>query len=109
MFSAYELNPVAQTAQEHVAIPEGLDLDAWIVPSEAAAADKLVAEPEEPRVRKNKKGKEKEVNGKSRKGKKKPNDGVDVVSSSVAPEVEVAEDNAADVERVRIFTTRGLQ
>ena len=109
MFSAYELNPVAQTAQEHVAIPEGLDLDAWIVPSEAVAANKLVVEPEEPRVKKNKKGKEKEINGKSRKGKKKPNDDIDVVSSSVAAEVEITEDNAADVERVRIFTTGELQ
>jgi hypothetical protein len=60
LFSAYELNPVAQATQGHVAIPGGLDLDAWIVPSESAPADKLAAEPEKPRVRKNKKSKEKE-------------------------------------------------
>ncbi|KAE9401969.1 Ap3d1 protein [Gymnopus androsaceus JB14] len=32
LFSSYELNPVAQYAQESVPVPEGLDLDAWIVP-----------------------------------------------------------------------------
>ena len=32
LFDAYELNPVAQRAQEMLAPPEGLDLESWIVP-----------------------------------------------------------------------------
>ncbi|TFY71813.1 hypothetical protein EVG20_g1192 [Dentipellis fragilis] len=32
LFSAYDLNPVAIAAQASVPIPDGLDLDAWIVP-----------------------------------------------------------------------------
>jgi len=32
LFSGYELNPVGTNAQASVAIPEGLDLDSWIVP-----------------------------------------------------------------------------
>ena len=31
LFGSYELNPVANCAQASVPIPEGLDLDAWIV------------------------------------------------------------------------------
>ena len=32
LFGAYELNAVALSAQASVPVPEGLDLDAWIVP-----------------------------------------------------------------------------
>ncbi|KAI0050601.1 Ap3d1 protein [Auriscalpium vulgare] len=32
LFSLYELNPVNLAAQNNVPVPEGLDLDAWIVP-----------------------------------------------------------------------------
>ena len=32
LFSGYDLNPVGINAQASVAIPEGLDLDSWIVP-----------------------------------------------------------------------------
>jgi len=32
LFSGYELNPVGINAQASVAVPEGLDLDSWIVP-----------------------------------------------------------------------------
>jgi len=32
LFSAYELNSVNSAAQDSISVPEGLDLDAWIVP-----------------------------------------------------------------------------
>uniref|UniRef100_A0A0W0GBD1 AP-3 complex subunit delta n=1 Tax=Moniliophthora roreri TaxID=221103 RepID=A0A0W0GBD1_MONRR len=69
LFSSHVLNPVAQTAQASVPIPEDLDLDAWIVPPP------IVAEPkaeEDKKVKKGRKGKGKEVNGsKSKNGKKR--------------------------------------
>lgn len=62
--SAYELNPVASAAQTSVPIPDGLDLDAWIVPSmqvhlpdEDEGAGEVAGEK---KVKKSKKGKEKE-------------------------------------------------
>jgi AP-3 complex subunit delta len=101
LFSRYELNPVAASAQASVPIPEGLDLDAWIVPSEASAIAEDVVENEEPHVKKSKKGQEREMNGKSRKGKKKRNEDRNVVPSPpMATEVEAAEE-AAETERVR--------
>ncbi|GAW04764.1 Adaptor protein complex AP-3 delta subunit [Lentinula edodes] len=71
LFSSYELNPVAQHAQESVPIPEGLDLDAWIVPP---PADPLsLSEPGEKKAKKKiKKEKGKDgVSGSGNKGKKK--------------------------------------
>ncbi|KAJ7459062.1 adaptin N terminal region-domain-containing protein [Mycena galericulata] len=69
LYGSYELNPVALAAQASVPIPEGLDLDAWIVappPEPVAEADA------EAKARKVKKGKGKEVNGtKAKMGKKK--------------------------------------
>jgi AP-3 complex subunit delta-1 len=64
LFSSYELNPVASNAQASVPIPDGLDLDAWIVPPPkelVPPAEEVVVE-----KRRSKKGKEKEkeVNGK---------------------------------------------
>ncbi|KAJ7754976.1 adaptin N terminal region-domain-containing protein [Mycena maculata] len=69
LHGTYELNPVALAAQASVPIPDGLDLDAWIVapPPEPVAGDDAEA-----KVRKVKKGKGKEVNGsKAKSGKKK--------------------------------------
>jgi AP-3 complex subunit delta-1 len=67
LHGAYELNPVALAAQASVPIPDGLDLDAWIVPQE------LVPEVDpDAKARKVKKGKGKEANGgKAKNGKKK--------------------------------------
>ncbi|KAJ3570630.1 hypothetical protein NP233_g4273 [Leucocoprinus birnbaumii] len=65
LFSSYDLNPVASHAQASVPIPDGLDLDAWIVPppQEPMVVPEEVA-PE--KKKKSKKGKEKEseTNGK---------------------------------------------
>jgi AP-3 complex subunit delta-1 len=67
LYGAYELNPVALAAQASVPIPDGLDLDAWIVPQE------LVPEVDpDAKARKVKKGKGKEANGgKAKNGKKR--------------------------------------
>lgn len=56
LFSAYELNPVASHAQASVPVPDGLDLDAWIVPP----LQEPVVAPEISDKKTSKKGKEKE-------------------------------------------------
>ena len=62
--SAYPLNPVASAAQANVPIPEGLDLDKWIVPPPKGAVSTPATEEGRGRKPKKKKGKQKEVNGK---------------------------------------------
>lgn len=82
LFGAYELNAVALSAQASVPVPEGLDLDAWIVPFKEEptplagdAADEALE------GKRGKKGKRKEGEkgaGKSkRKGKARAKDGAD--------------------------------
>ncbi|KAF8665329.1 hypothetical protein AX16_000348 [Volvariella volvacea WC 439] len=75
LFSAYDLNPVALNAQASVPIPDGLDLDAWIVPPPKEPDPAPVVS--EGKTKKSKKGKEKakekDINGLSR-GKKKKRD-----------------------------------
>ncbi|KIK97687.1 hypothetical protein PAXRUDRAFT_200770 [Paxillus rubicundulus Ve08.2h10] len=73
LFSSYELGPVAPTAQESVPIPDGLDLDAWIVPSMQEPLDNDDDEVAGRKVKKSKKGKEKEPSNrtKAKGGKKK--------------------------------------
>lgn len=103
LFTTYELNPVASTAQASVPIPEGLDLDAWIVPSQQ---DRVIDEDEDVddmtrKAKKSKKGKGKETDGgkvKSGKRRKKDEEPKDNV---MLPEldVETAEERA---ERERV-------
>jgi AP-3 complex subunit delta-1 len=104
LFTAHELNPVASTAQASVPIPEGLDLDAWIVPSQQ---ERVVDEDVDDVVRKakkSKKGKGKETNGtKAKSGKRKKKD--DEFRDTVIPlesEVETEEERA---ERERVHIT----
>ncbi|KAL5536063.1 APL5 [Sanghuangporus sanghuang] len=59
LFSQYELNPVAPEAQASVPVPEGLDLDAWIVPQAQPKIDEPV-EVEAKKKKKDRKGKGKE-------------------------------------------------
>lgn len=61
LFSSYPLNPVAPEAQSSIAIPEGLDLDTWIVPEAKPVVHQL--EPDDTGVRRKKK--------KDKKGKSK--------------------------------------
>lgn len=67
LFSSYGLNPVAPAAQESVPVPDGLDLDSWIVPP---PPEPVAAPIEKPK--KSKKGKEKATsNGDRTKSSKK--------------------------------------
>ncbi|KAF8273827.1 adaptin N terminal region-domain-containing protein [Lactarius quietus] len=65
LFSAYEMNSVNSAAQESISVPEGLDLDVWIVPPPqelsmpAAAVADDSQEGEHPPTRKKVKGKAK--------------------------------------------------
>lgn len=79
LFGAYELNAVALSAQASVPVPEGLDLDAWIVPfqEEPSPARGDTAD-ETLEGKKGKKGKRKDGSSKSkRKGKSRAQDDVD--------------------------------
>ncbi|KAI0800586.1 Adaptor protein complex AP-3 delta subunit [Fomes fomentarius] len=70
LFVAYELNAVALTAQASVPIPEGLDLDAWIVPfSEDIVSTQEAAGDEPLEGKKSKKNKKKDAGKTKRKGK----------------------------------------
>ncbi|KAK7063926.1 AP-3 complex subunit delta [Favolaschia claudopus] len=105
LHEAYELNPVALTAQASVPIPDGLDLDAWIVPPPQEPV--VAIEPDyEAKVRKIKKGKAKEVNGnKVKNGKKKhKEEGNGVVLITREPDDEI--ENAEERERVRRIAER---
>lgn len=88
--SAYPLNPVASAAQANVPIPEGLDLDKWIVPPPRNAIPTPGAGDEERGRRPKKKGKQKEANGKLKgKSTTKP-----LQEDVLTPAPETEEDNA---------------
>lgn len=65
LISAYELNPVAANAQASVPVPEGLDLDSWIMPPPREVVPDIRADEggdgTEKRKKKSKKGKDKAV------------------------------------------------
>ncbi|KAG6817562.1 hypothetical protein H0H87_006939 [Tephrocybe sp. NHM501043] len=93
----YELNPVATSAQASVPIPEGLDLDAWIVPP----PKEVVYEQPPERKKKSKKGKDKEVGDSKVKGIKKKKK-TEVESGDVlAPAEEEIETPEEKAERAR--------
>lgn len=95
LFSSYELNPVASIAQASVPVPDGLDLDVWIVPSMQEQQDD--GDVPERKTKKSKSGKEKESTSKSRvKGGKKKQKG-----EGYQEDPETAEDKA-ERERVGI-------
>lgn len=72
LLDSYELNPVASSAQASVPIPEGLDLDAWIVPPPLVKSPITDdATTEKKKKKKSSKGKETATNGKKRKKKTK--------------------------------------
>jgi AP-3 complex subunit delta len=87
LFSAYPLNPVASTAQGSVPVPEGLDLDKWIVappPPSSPVGDGVHDELGKVRKSKKSRGKDKEANGvvggDKKKKKKVKRDGLPVRS-----------------------------
>ncbi|KAI0368886.1 Ap3d1 protein [Pilatotrama ljubarskyi] len=95
LFSAYQLNAVAQSAQASVPVPEGLDLDAWIVPwQEESLPDLGAADGAE--GKKAKKGK-KDAGKTKRKGKGKAEEPAEERARSASPAqpaVETAEERA---------------
>ncbi|KAH7915689.1 adaptin N terminal region-domain-containing protein [Hygrophoropsis aurantiaca] len=106
LFSSYELNPVASAAQASVPIPDGLDLDAWIVPSmQESILNEDADDAAERKAKRGRKGKEKEATNRSKTktGKKKTRDDElqDVLAAPV--EVETAEEKA---ERERLKAER---
>ncbi|KAI0334057.1 Ap3d1 protein [Cubamyces sp. BRFM 1775] len=109
LFSAYEMNAVALTAQASVPVPDGLDLDVWIVPWQEEATPPPASEGEVGEGRKAKKGKKKDVGKQKRsKGKARADIGDgDVVDedrargSSSPATVETAEERA-ERERRRL-------
>lgn len=108
LFFSHELNPVALTAQTSVPVPEGLDLDAWIVQPPKDVVDNGIADADKSTERKlkRKKGKGKEQNGvKLKSGKERwKDDSNDVVLTPEEPiflDAETAEDKA-ERERVRL-------
>ncbi|KAG9313936.1 adaptin N terminal region-domain-containing protein [Chiua virens] len=96
LVSSYELGPVAPAAQASVPIPEDLDLNAWIVP---AMQEPLVDEEShlvEKKVKKSKKGKEKETPNrtKTKGGKKKQKEDVNTEELLPVDPEETAEERA---------------
>lgn len=101
LFNSHELNPVAHAAQASVPLPEGLDLDTWIVPSQQHL--KELQEETVVKVKKSKKGKGKE-SGETKSAKsgrrRHQEDDLDDSYPPAEPEVETAEERAQR-ERVR--------
>ncbi|KAI0640096.1 Ap3d1 protein [Trametes polyzona] len=110
LFSAHPLNAVAQSAQASVPVPDGLDLDAWIVPWQEEAAPGPAHDSGAEGGKKMKKGKKKDrdpAKAAKRKGKAKAAHGHDDAdydydegagaggaSTSPAVAVETAEERA---------------
>ena len=106
LFGAYELNAVALNAQASVPVPEGLDLDAWIVPiQDEPASPHNAATDEALEGKKSKKGKKKESGKTKRKGKARAREEDDEYGEfeQAAPSqpVETAEERA-ERERVSV-------
>jgi AP-3 complex subunit delta-1 len=99
LFATYELNPVALSAQASIPVPEGLDLDAWIVPPPREPVP--VEEAGKKKAKKSKKGKGKEMNGGKINGTKKKlrEEEYGDVLTPAEPDVETPEDVA---ERARV-------
>ncbi|KAI0964144.1 hypothetical protein AcW1_001032 [Taiwanofungus camphoratus] len=98
--ATYELNAVASTAQASVSIPEGLDLDAWIVQPPKAVTNGVeqVEEGLGERKKNSKKGKEKATARSKAKGKKLDREGH---GNEIVPAQEIIETEEERAERER--------
>lgn len=99
--ATYELNAVASTAQASVSIPEGLDLDAWIVQPPKAVTNGVeqVEEGLGERKKNSKKGKEKATARSKAKGKKLDRGGH---ANEIVPAQEIIETEEERAERERV-------
>lgn len=108
LFSAYDLNPVALGAQASVPIPEGLDLDAWIVPPPRENVEEEALEADEDaanvKVKKIKKGKGKAVNG----GKSKKKKRYDLIEDELTPAPPETEEESMEHEKVSVVLFVGV-
>ncbi|KAF8515768.1 Adaptor protein complex AP-3 delta subunit [Hysterangium stoloniferum] len=100
--TSYELNPVAREAQGSVPVPEGLDLDSWIIPPPKEES-KLEAAHTAPTKKKKGKGKEKAENGegKAKKQKTKTISPVNVPEETVDERAERERRRAERLERLK--------
>ncbi|RPD64688.1 Adaptor protein complex AP-3 delta subunit [Lentinus tigrinus ALCF2SS1-7] len=109
LFGAYELNAVALTAQASVPVPEGLDLEAWIVPPQeepVLSQDTATEEaPEGKRVKKGKKDTGKTKRKGKGKGKAREDESGDEEGGH-APATPVAETAEERAERERVSVGR---
>ncbi|KAF9532121.1 Ap3d1 protein [Crepidotus variabilis] len=101
LFSSHELNPVANSAQASVPVPEGLDLDSWIVaPPPEPTGYKVVDQADDSKKKKGNKGKEKEKETKTSAGKKtKKHNGEAVVDGDLLVPVESDIESPEDIEK----------
>ena len=103
LFGGFELGPVAAHAQASVPVPEGLDLNAWIVPPPAEEVADEADDADTPavhKVKKGKKGKAKETGGAKPKRKKRK-DGEELLQEDVlTPTVIETGEEKAERERV---------
>ncbi|KAI0652531.1 Ap3d1 protein [Trametes meyenii] len=93
---AYELNAVALSAQASVPVPDGLNLDVWIVPWQEETPPALELGEHEPgEIKKSKKGKKKDAGKPKRKGKARADEHDEDGARSASPvPVETAEERA---------------
>ncbi|KAG2022853.1 Ap3d1 protein [Coprinopsis cinerea AmutBmut pab1-1] len=96
LISVHELNPVAETAQSCVPVPEGLDLDEWFVapPPEPVMEERPMGE----KKKRAKKGKEKQDSGKKSDKKKKKGKEVDINSGDILTPVYDENETPEDIE-----------
>ncbi|KAI0076052.1 Adaptor protein complex AP-3 delta subunit [Panus rudis PR-1116 ss-1] len=103
LFNSYDLNPVAPNAQESVPVPEGLDLNTWIVPPRQEPSvlhDEDMLE-DEPKTKKGKKGKRKEAGGGKLKAKKKRSGEGPLQPDVLEPSAAETEAERAERERLK--------
>lgn len=93
LFSPYDLNPVAATAQASVVPPEGLNLDSWFVePPSEVISHVQTDDGDVGKKKKNKKGKARDLDNSSLSGKKNGDEALlNITESDVETPEEMAQ------------------
>ncbi|EMD42246.1 hypothetical protein CERSUDRAFT_102602 [Gelatoporia subvermispora B] len=102
LFRSHELNPVAPNAQTSVTVPEGLDLETWIIPPPKEAAPVSGEEERDAKEvrKKHKKGKTKDKGNGKGNAEDADSNGVAPTSRHVETEEERAERERRKAERL---------